>query len=113
MTSYEIDLTHSGLLYFRPVALPQTQVRFVPDSIDSRRLDPWTVGQSVSELVTLPLLCESSDKEELSLKLHRCQQRHLNTLCPLKFTDYCCPPEEVHRSIGAPYAPIEGHVPTC
>ena len=58
----EIDLTHSGLFVLRPVALPQTQVRFVPDSIDSRRLDPWTVGQSVSELVTLPLLCESSDK---------------------------------------------------
>ena len=45
---YEIDLTHSGLLYLRPVALPQTQVGFVP-------------GQSVSELVTLPLLCESTD----------------------------------------------------
>ena len=39
----EIDLTHSGLFVLRPVALPQTQVRFVPDSIDSRRLDLWTV----------------------------------------------------------------------
>ena len=58
----EIDLTHSGLFVLRPVALPQTQVRFVPDSIESRRIDSWTVGQSVSELVTLPLLCESSDK---------------------------------------------------
>ena len=40
----EIDLTHSGLFVLRPVALPQTQVRFVPDSIDSRRLDPWTIS---------------------------------------------------------------------
>ena len=60
-----------------------------------------------------PCSVRAATKVELSLKLHRCQQRHLNTLCPLKFTDYCCPPEEVHRSIGAPYAPIEGHVPTC
>ena len=42
--------------------LLQTHVRFVPDNIGSLRLDPWTVGQSLSELVTLPLLCESSDK---------------------------------------------------
>ena len=50
----KIFLTHSGPFY--PVALPQTQVRFVPDNIDSPRLDPMTVEQSVPDLVMLPLL---------------------------------------------------------
>ena len=36
--------------------------RFVPGNIGSPRLNPWTVGQSVSESLTLPWLCESSDK---------------------------------------------------
>ena len=40
-------LTHT--LY--PVALPQTQVRFVPDNIDGPRFDPRTVGQSVPDSV--------------------------------------------------------------
>ena len=44
----------------------------------------------------------AATKAKLSLKLHCCQRRHLNTLCPLKFTDYCCPPAEVRRSIGGP-----------
>ena len=35
-----------------------TQVRFVPDNIDGPRFDPRTVGQSVPDSVTLPLLCE-------------------------------------------------------
>ena len=58
-TKYEIDLTHLGMFVY---VLLQTHVRFVPDNNGSLRLDPWTVGQSLSELVTLPLLCESSDK---------------------------------------------------
>ena len=47
-------------LGFGPVALPH--VRFVPDNIDGPGLDPWTVKQSTPDSVTLPLLCESSDK---------------------------------------------------
>ena len=46
----ELFLTHLGPFY--PVALPPTQVRFVPDSIDNPRLDPRTVEQSVPDLVT-------------------------------------------------------------
>ena len=42
-TVYEIFFTHSGPFY--PVALPQTQVRFVPDSIDNPRFDLRTVEQ--------------------------------------------------------------------
>ena len=51
-----------GLFVFCPVALPQKQVRFVPDSIDSPKLDPWTVGQSVSELVkwTSPFMIQTA-----------------------------------------------------
>ena len=60
LNNLEIDLTHSGHIY--PVALPQTQVRFVPDRIDNPRFDLETVDQSVPDSVTLPLLCESSDK---------------------------------------------------
>ena len=55
MKKNEIDLTHSGRIY--PVALPQTQVRFVPDRIDNPRFDLRTVEQSVPDSVTLPLLC--------------------------------------------------------
>ena len=44
-------------------------VRFVPGNIGSPRLNPWTVGQSVSELVTLPLLCESKINKSQCLTL--------------------------------------------
>ena len=52
----KISFDTTGCIY--PVALPQTQVRFVPDNIDGPRFDPRTVGQSVPDSVTLPLLCE-------------------------------------------------------
>ena len=40
----KIDSTHPGPIY--PVALPRTQIRFVPDNIDGPRFDPGTVEQS-------------------------------------------------------------------
>ena len=52
----KISFDTTGRIY--PVALPQTQVRFVPGNIDGPRFDPRTVGQSVPDSVTLPLLCE-------------------------------------------------------
>ena len=52
----KIRFDTTGRIY--PVALPQTQVRFVPINIVRLRFDPRTVGQSVPDSVKLPLLCE-------------------------------------------------------
>ena len=71
--SIEIDLTHSGRIY--PVALPQKQVRIVPDRIDNTRFDLRTVEQSVPDLLTLPLLCDSS-----KVFLIRCLMSLLNAI---------------------------------
>ena len=92
-------LTLTGRIY--PVALPQTQVRFVPDSIDNPRLDLRTVEQSVPDLVTLPLLCESSDKsiaDSGSILLSATSPQHsLSPQIPWLLLPPCRSPQ-VHRS---------------
>ena len=45
----KIDSTHPGPIY--PVALPRTQVRFVPDNIDGPKFDARTVVPSVPDSV--------------------------------------------------------------
>ena len=97
-TKHELFWTHSGPFY--PVALPQTQVRFVPDSIDNPRLDLRTVEQSVPDLVTLPLLCESSDKsiaDSGSILLSATSPQH--SLSP-QIPWLLLPPAEVRKSTG-------------
>ena len=58
----EIDLTFDAFRTHLSYCLAsyQTQVRFLTDSIDNPRFDLRTVEQSVPDLLTLPLLCDSS-----------------------------------------------------
>ena len=77
------DKLHCSDHHLLHVVLGQHYVR--TQDCECRRLDPRTVEWSVPDLVTLPLLCESSDKSRAdSGSLPLSVLRHLNTPCPHK-----------------------------
>ena len=85
--------TFTGTIY--PVALPQTQVRLVPENIDCPSLDYRTGGQSVPNLVTLPMLSTlspgiSSFRIKLLLKLREGGRSHETSPCCLSVPIVCC-----------------------